>query len=142
MGNMVKTTTALSQALIEAYYHRFMAADYAGMIDLMTDDVEHFVNLGNLRVGKAAFQDFLNDMKDIYSDHIYDLVIFTAQDGLRAAAEFRVKGKYLTTEPGYPEAWGQEYDIPVGAFFSVRDGQISRVTVYYNLGDWVKQVTK
>ncbi|MCJ8335929.1 MAG: isopropylmalate/homocitrate/citramalate synthase, partial [Epibacterium sp.] len=26
-------------------------------------------------------------------------------------------------------------------FFSLRDGQITRVTTYYNLSDWIKQVS-
>jgi hypothetical protein len=31
--------------------------------------------------------------------------------------------------------------LPAGAFFAIRDGKISRVTTYYNLTDWIAQVT-
>ena len=37
-------------------------------------------------------------------------------------------------------ASGQRYTLPVGAFFDIRDGQIARVTNYYNLNDWLRQV--
>ena len=39
-----------------------------------------------------------------------------------------------------PEAIGQRYVLPGGAFFALRDGRIARVTNYYNLQDWIAQV--
>ncbi|WP_267869770.1 nuclear transport factor 2 family protein [Deinococcus radiophilus] len=39
-----------------------------------------------------------------------------------------------------PEAQGQTYVLPVGAFFEVRGGRIARVTNYYNLSEWTRQV--
>ena len=65
----------------------------------------------------------------------------TNPDGTRAAAEFIVNGTYLKTDPGLPEARGQSYRLPAGAFFTIRDGQIARVTTYYNLAEWVRQVS-
>ena len=59
-----------------------------------------------------------------------------------AAAEFVVNGEYLKTDPGLPEAKGQRYVLPAGAFFAVRDGRIARVTTYYNLSDWTRQVSQ
>ncbi len=41
---------------------------------------------------------------------------------------------------GLPEARGQTYELPVGAFFEIRDGKVARVTNYYNLNDWIAQV--
>lgn len=49
-------------------------------------------------------------------------------------------GEYLKTDPSLPEAHGQHYVLPAGAFFAIRDGRIARVTTYYNLQDWLKQV--
>jgi steroid delta-isomerase-like uncharacterized protein len=37
-------------------------------------------------------------------------------------------------------ARGQRYVLPAGAFFDIRDGRIARVTNYYNLQDWLRQV--
>ena len=39
-----------------------------------------------------------------------------------------------------PEAAGQTYVLPAGAFFGMANGRIVRVTVYYNLADWTAQV--
>ena len=66
--------------------------------------------------------------------------MFASEDGTRGAAELRIEGTYLATDEGLPEAKGQTYDLPVGAFFEVRDGQVARVTNYYDLQSWLQQV--
>ena len=33
------------------------------------------------------------------------------------------------------------YILPAGTFFAIRDGKIARVTTYYNLTDWIAQVS-
>ena len=58
----------------------------------------------------------------------------------RAAAEYVVEGTYLVADEGLPAARGQTYALPGGAFFEIAGGQITRVTNYYNLQDWLKQV--
>jgi len=65
----------------------------------------------------------------------------TTPDGSRAAAEFNVHGTYLETDPGLPPANGQTYILPAGTFFAIRDGKIARITTYYNLTDWIVQVS-
>ena len=47
---------------------------------------------------------------------------------------------YLASDAGLPRAEGQIYVLPVGAFFAIRDGRITRVTNYYNLENWLAQV--
>jgi steroid delta-isomerase-like uncharacterized protein len=69
-----------------------------------------------------------------------DIVIMVGADGARAAAEFQVHGEYLAQDAGLPPARGQRYALPGGAFFALKDGRITRVTVYYNLPDWLRQV--
>ena len=64
-----------------------------------------------------------------------------AKNALKAAAEFIVNGTYLETDEGLPEATGQTYRLPGGSFFTLKDGKIARVTTYYNLADWIKQVS-
>jgi steroid delta-isomerase-like uncharacterized protein len=49
-------------------------------------------------------------------------------------------GKYLKNDEGLPPATGQEYRLPAGAFFEIRDNKVARITNYYNLQDWIKQV--
>ena len=61
-------------------------------------------------------------------------------DGTRAAAEFTVTGSYLADDAGLPPAHGQKYELPCGAFFEIRDNKVARVSNFYNLQDWLKQV--
>ena len=90
----------------------------------------------------AAYYDAFNrHMSETYRETLTDMVIFANEDGSRAAAEFVVNGTYLKTDPGLPEARGQPYLLPAGAFFAIRDGKIARVTTYYNLADWIRQVS-
>ncbi|MNE59549.1 hypothetical protein D3C80_1546490 [compost metagenome] len=79
-------------------------------------------------------------MNRCYKETLTDMVIMVSEDGNRAAAEFVVNGEYLVTDEGLPEANGQKYVLPAGAFFELKDGKVSRVTNYYNLNDWIAQV--
>lgn len=127
--------------LIAAYYDAFNRDDADGMLALLAEDVEHHVNEGEVRRGRDAFADFRRHMADSYAERLADLTLMASHDGTRAAAEFTVHGEYLRTAAGLPEARGQRYVLPAGAFFAVRDGRITRVTTYYNLADWTRQVS-
>ena len=126
---------------IARYFAAFNADDTEAMIDCLADDVAHHVNEGNIRIGKDKFRDFCAHMDRCYKENLTDMQIFVSDDGTRAAAEFTVNGTYLATDQGLPDASGQTYKLPAGSFFSLRDGQITRVTTYYNLSDWIKQVS-
>jgi steroid delta-isomerase-like uncharacterized protein len=127
-------------ALIARYYAAFNAGDSGAMLDCLTEDVAHDINQGGRQSGKAAFRDFLAHMDRCYRERLADIVVMTSPDGARAAAEFVVHGAYLTTDEGLPPATGQTYVLPAGAFFEIRDGLIARVSVHYNLADWIDQV--
>ncbi|MFZ0099261.1 MAG: ketosteroid isomerase-related protein [Gemmobacter sp.] len=131
----------MTRATIEAYYAAFNAGDAAGMLACLTDDIEHRVNEGGVRRGKELFAEFCSHMGVSYREQLKDMVIFSNDEGTRGAAEFVVHGEYLMTDPGLPEARGQTYILPAGAFFDLRDGKISRVTTFYNLRDWIAQVS-
>lgn len=130
--------TALS--LIDRYYSAFNAGDGETMLSCLAEDVAHDVNQGARQVGKDAFRAFLAHMDRCYAEKLTDIVLMANEDGTRAAAEFTVNGEYLTTDEGLPEAAGQTYVLPAGAFFEIDNGLIARVTVYYNLEDWIRQV--
>ena len=129
-----------SKALIAAYYEAFNAGQTDRMLEMLHDDVEHHVNEGEIRKGKDLFARFNRHMTETYKENLTDMVIFANEAGDRAAAEFIVNGTYLKTDEGLPEANGQTYRLPAGAFFAIRDGKIARVTTYYNLTDWMAQV--
>lgn len=131
-----------TKTLIATYFDAFNAGDKAGMLALLHDEIEHHVNEGQIRRGKALFAEFNDHMTESYEENLTDLVVFANEAGDRAAAEFVVNGSYLKTDPGLPEAKGQSYRLPAGSFFTIRDGKIARVTTYYNLADWVRQVSQ
>lgn len=130
----------MSADLLRRYYAVFNAADWAGMLDCLTEDVLHDVNQGGRETGRAAFAAFLGRMERCYRERVEDLVVMVSADGLRGAAEFTIHGTYLVADEGLPPAHGQGYVLPVGAFFAFREGRIARVTNYYNLQDWLRQV--
>lgn len=129
-----------STTLIEQYYDAFNRQDMTAFLNLLTDDVIHDINQGSREVGKEAFGLFMEKMNQHYREQLNDIVVMVSADGTRAAAEFVVHGEYLNTDEGLPEAAGQTYVLPAGAFFAIRDGKVARVTNYYNLSDWVAQV--
>lgn len=126
--------------LILAYYDAFNRGDRAGMLAMLTDDVAHDLNQGEREVGREAFRIFLQRMDRCYSEQLSDIVVMVSADGLRAGAEYVVHGEYKVTDEGLPDAQGQRYTLPGGAFFTIHAGKIARVTNYYNLNDWIAQV--
>jgi len=136
------TAQKTAQDLIATYFAAFNAGNAEGMLAVVSDDIEHHVNQGDIRRGRAKFAEFCAHMGVSYRETLKDIVIFANADGTRGAAEFMVHGDYLQTDPGLPEARGQRYVLPAGSFFALRDGKITRVTTYYNLQDWIEQVSK
>jgi len=128
-------------ALIRRYYDAFNAGDHAAMIACLTDDVVHDPNQGERREGIERFKAFNARMAHNYAEKLEGIAVMVSQDGSRASAEFNVHGKYLNSEEGLPAAKGQTYVLPAGTFFAIRDGKIARVTTYYNLTDWILQVS-
>jgi steroid delta-isomerase-like uncharacterized protein len=131
----------MAQDVVARYFAAFNAGDIDGMLDCLSEDVAHHVNEGQVRVGKDKFRAFCDHMARCYREELTDMVIFDANGGTRAAAEYTVNGTYLATDEGLPEAQGQSYRLPAGSFFSLDGGKITRVVTYYNLADWVRQVS-
>ena len=129
-----------SIALIGRYYAAFNAGDMTAFVSLVAEGVVHDINEGKREVGRAAFAAFMTRMNASYAERLTDIVVMATADGTRAAAEFVVHGAYLKSDLGLPEARGQSYVLPAGAFFEIRDGAIARITNYYSLAQWVAQV--
>ena len=126
--------------LITAYYSAFNAGNMDGFLTLLHPEVVHDINQGRRETGKEPFARFMQHMNRCYREQLADIVVMASADGSRAAAEFTVLGEYIATDEGLPEARGQRYVLPAGAFFEIRDGKVARVTNYYNLNDWIAQV--
>ncbi|GAA3550852.1 ketosteroid isomerase-related protein [Zobellella aerophila] len=130
-----------TEQLIADYYQAFNAGDMDTFLDLLTDDVQHDINQGGREIGREAFAAFMARMNRNYRERLVDIQIMASPDGARAAAEFVVLGEYQVTDEGLPEARGQQYRLPAGAFFELRDNKVARISNYYNLNDWVAQVS-
>ena len=135
-------TPAHTRKLVSRYYDAFNAGDMDTMIACLSKSFVHDVNEGVRRRGKARFREFLEHMRRCYDERLTHMIIMATPDGSRAAAEFTVNGTYTATDPGLPEASGQRYRLPGGAFFALKEDGIARVTTYYNLKDWIAQVTR
>lgn len=131
------TTTAL----IQRYFNAFNSGNMQAMLDCLSENVAHHVNEGTIRHGREKFAEFCAHMSDCYQENLTDMVIMVSDNGARAAAEYTVNGTYLKTDAGLPDAQGQGYRLPAGSFFSIANGKIIRVVTYYNLADWVRQVS-
>jgi len=129
-----------------AYYAAFNRGDWDGMLALLSEDVVHDLNQGPRETGREAFAAFLQRMHRCYREQLRDIVVMATADGARVAAEYVVHGEYLVADDGLPPAHGQRYVLPGGAFFDIAfddaggNGRIQRVTNYYNLEDWLRQV--
>ncbi len=128
------------KSLIQDYYAAFNSGDREALLAMLSDDIVHEINESATETGKEAFLDFLKRMDRSYQETVEELVVFTSDVSNRAAAEFFIRGKYLATDAGLPEASGQTYYLRVGAFFELRDGKIFRVTNHYNLQSWLRMV--
>lgn len=126
---------------IERYFAAFNAGDTETMLNCVSDDIAHHVNEGEIRRGKQKFADFCAHMSRCYKEELTDMVLFGTTNGHRCAAEFIVNGTYLETDEGLPAAQGQTYRLPGGSFFELEGDKITRVTTYYNLADWMSQVS-
>ena len=130
-----------SIALIARYYDAFNRGDWEAVLDCLTDDVAHDINQGHRETGRDTFRRFLERMNRCYREQLRDIVPVASADGSHAAAEYVVHGEYLADGEGLPPAHGQRYVLPGGAFFDIRDGRIARISNYYNLQDWIAQVS-
>lgn len=125
--------------LVLAYYAAFNRGDWDGMCSFLADDVAHDLNQSGRELGRDTFRKFLDRMNRSYREQLRDIVVLAGSAG-RVAAEYIVEGTYLVTDEGLPPANNQTYTLPGGAFFEIANGKITRVTNYYNLQDWLKQI--
>ena len=135
--------------LILAFYSAFNRGDWEGMLAMLSEDVAHDLNQGQRETGRDAFRTYITRMQRCYSEQLRNLVVTTTPDGTHAAAEYVVHGEYKADDASagsgqaivLPPAKGQRYVLPGGAFFDVRGNRIARVTNYFNLQDWVRQIS-
>jgi steroid delta-isomerase-like uncharacterized protein len=130
-----------SLEIVQKYYAAFNDKNWAGMLALVSPEIRHEPNQGEVRVGLEKFTEFLGMMDTSYEETLTDMVFFTEPTGHRIAVEFTVHGMYKQGEEGMPVAHGQRYVLPAAAFVEVSEEKITRVTTFYNLPLWVSMVS-
>jgi steroid delta-isomerase-like uncharacterized protein len=125
--------------IVKAYYEYFNQKNYEGMFSLVSADIRHEVNQGEVRLGIEKYREFVHSMDVAYDETLTQLVYLANEEGTRFACEFVVNGIYKQGDE--PPAHNQPYVLPAGAFLEIQDGKITRVTTYYNLPLWIKLVT-
>jgi steroid delta-isomerase-like uncharacterized protein len=130
-----------SSETVAAYYEAFNRKDWSAMLGLLSETVRHDSNQGGSHTGKDYFARFLHHMDECYDETLTEMVILSnANVPERVACEFVVNGTYKKTDGDLPQARGQRYTLAAGAFLNVVDGQITRITTYYNLPLWISLV--
>ena len=141
MSDAESKTRIETAALIRRYFEAFNAGDSEAMIAFLTDDVIHDVNQGERRTGKDKFRAFNARMTHHYNEHLDGIAVMVSKDGTARRRRVQCQRHLSSTDSGLPAAKGQTYMLPAGTFFAIRDGKIARVTTYYNLTDWIAQVS-
>lgn len=126
--------------LLQGYFNALNERDIRACLARVSDELILQPNQGFTEHGRNAFAGFLERQLHCYREVLEPLVILVDPQGRHAACEYRVSGEYLATDDGLPEACGQRYEMRVGAFFDIRDGLISRISLHFNLPDWLAQV--
>lgn len=126
--------------IVLGFYNAFNRSDWAGMLSLLADNVVHDLNQGPREVGKPAFAAYLQRVSTSYREQLRDIVVMAAPDGHRAAAEYVAHGTYIADDVGMSPARGQQYVLPGGAFFAIRNDRIQRISNYFNEQEWISQV--
>ncbi|MBL8049035.1 MAG: nuclear transport factor 2 family protein [Chthonomonas sp.] len=128
-----------TQQLIEAYLDAFNRHDAEAMFALLSPEIVHDINEGLSETGIAAFRAFKAHMDTCYREQLRETVIMA--NGDRGCLDFICDGTYLQADAGLPPAHGQTYSIAGCAIFHCAAGKIVRIVSYYNLREWIRQVS-
>lgn len=128
--------------LITEYYQAFNSEDDTKLFSLLHPEVIHDINQGKRTIGIEKFKSFMAHMRQCYRETCSHIHILTDETLGRGSAEFIVQGSYLKSDGKLPPAHGQNYELPVGTFFTCDKGLITRITCYYNLAEWLEIISK
>lgn len=108
----------------------FNAGDHEELIACLSEDVAHDVPGAGRKIGREAFRWRLAWLARHFRAEAADIAIMTAPGGVRAAAEFTLRGTYLAAMDGWPRAHGQSVGLSAGIFLEIDDeGRISRLSL-------------
>ncbi|MCR4269083.1 ketosteroid isomerase-related protein [Nitratireductor sp. ZSWI3] len=125
-----------TRALVTRYLEAFNAGDHEAMLALVGEEVAHDPFDAEREIGRDKLRWRLGLFARHFDERLADIAVMVAPGGVRAAAEFTIRGTYRATADGLPQATGQSYVLPGGLFFEVDDGSITRISAYRNPATW------
>lgn len=109
----------------------------------LTGDVAFDTFEGTREIGRERVRWVLAERGRFFRETMRDLVLMADESGRRAAAEFTLRGLYQGQAPGLPEATGQAFSVPGGAFFDIEDdGLVARASFVMNTAELTRQLAK
>jgi steroid delta-isomerase-like uncharacterized protein len=127
--------------IVKKYYAAYNAGDAQAEAALMSESVLHESNQGKSTVGRKHYLEFSQSGKDSYKEKCTNIEYFTGANPENVLAESTVVGHYVKSVDGYPKAKNQRYQLRVVESFEVKNGQITRLSTFYNEQDWIRQIS-
>lgn len=119
------------------------AGDRDAVLSCMSGEVLFDTFEGVREIGRESVRRVLAERASVYRESFRDLVLMTEDSGRRAAAEFTLRGFYQKQANGMPEASGQAFSVPGGAFFDMEDdGRVLRASFVLNAAELVRQLSR
>lgn len=121
-----------TRALIARFIDALNRSDHAAALEMVSEDVAHDPFDAAREIGRDKLRWRLGLTARHFDERIEDLAVLTGEGGVRAAADFTLRGTYRVTAPGLPEAAGQRYSLSGLMAFDIDDGVITRISAYRN----------
>jgi steroid delta-isomerase-like uncharacterized protein len=119
------------------------AGDRDGALSCFSGEAVFDTFEGVREIGRERVRWYLAERGRAFGESYRDLVLMTEESGRRAAAEFTLRGVYRAQAEGMPEASGQSFSVPGGAFFDIEDdGRIVRASFVFNALELARQLGK
>ena len=133
---MVRST---AQGLVEHWASVWSSRNVAKVVSIFTDDcVYEDVTMGAVNHGKTELETFARAIFEAFPDFtIYLTSQFDA--GSWAGAEWTMSGTHKGDLPGLP-ATGKRFSIRGATVFELQGGKIRRVSDYWDMVSFLKQI--
>jgi steroid delta-isomerase-like uncharacterized protein len=124
---------AESRDLTAALIAAFNGSDWDALISMLAEDVVCDIPGLGREIGTDRLRWRLAGLARHFRLELADTAVMTAPGGLRTAAEFTLRGRYLATLDGFPPADQQAFQLPGGLFLELDDdGRIARLSAWFD----------
>ncbi len=134
---MIKTS---AEKIVENFYDYFNSSQLEKLYTLISDDITHEINYGGIEKGKAKFIEHIVLTKKHFDEKLYDFIFMTSKDDKSVTTRFKVKGKYIYTDPAFVPAKGQTYELTVMNYFEIEHGKIIAGRCWFDESEFEQQI--